>query len=71
MRFHEARFEFRIRADAAQDISPFDLIWEVKGGTTSYAGDGISPFDLIWDIDGGTTSRLADGARCAHDDFLF
>lgn len=40
MRFHEARFEFRIRADAAQDISPFDLIWDIDGGTTSRLADG-------------------------------
>ncbi|MDX1529926.1 MAG: hypothetical protein R3362_00230, partial [Rhodothermales bacterium] len=43
------------------NVSPFDLIWDLDTGTTSAAlystSDNVSPFDLIWDVAGGTTSQ--------------
>jgi len=45
--------------EGGEGIDPFDLIWDIDGGTTSEGGEGADPLDLIWDIDSGTTSRVA------------
>jgi hypothetical protein len=41
-------------------IDPFDLIWDLEGGTSSTDGacgePGVDPFDLIWDLETGTSS---------------